>query len=174
MNEFFANSNRIRSHRSDVKGSSFSWWLRNSSQVVIPSSCGMLVYSQETSKVNRRQPGGSWGNLRNLLMKSVLSWICNGIWITLGCRKKNWRSVRCSLSGHHSKLQWVCPGYQAYESLPRNKIWLPMDTEGLGISLFFISAFFDTSSPRAVSPPSYIEMLGPREALRASSIDSSN
>ena len=91
------------------------------------------VYSEETLRVNRRQPGGSPGNLRDLLMKSVVPRICGWYsWIT-PVGKKNWRSVRCSLSGHRLKLRWVCPNYQAYESLAVNKIWLPMDTERLGI-----------------------------------------
>ena len=88
MNEIFVNTNWIRSHRSDVGGSCLSRHFKNSSQAVIPSSCGILVYSEETSRVNRRQPGGSPGNLRNLLMKSVVSRIYDGSWETLGRRKK--------------------------------------------------------------------------------------
>ena len=45
--------------------------------------------SEETSRVTRRLSGGSTGNLRNLLMKSVVSRINEGNWIMMGCKKKS-------------------------------------------------------------------------------------
>ena len=136
----------------------------NSSQAVIPSSCRMFVYSEETSRVSKIQPDGSQGNLCNLLMKSVVSRIYDGSWITLGSRKKSAKGEIFSV-GHRLKLRWVCLGYHAYGSSAINKIWLPVDTEGLGNSLlFYLSAFFDTWSPHTVLRPSYIEMLGLRKA----------
>ena len=70
-------------------------------------------------------------------MKSVVSQICDGSWITLGSRKKLVKREMFFV-GRHLKLQWFCPGYQAYESLTINKMWLPVVTEKLGISLFSI------------------------------------
>ena len=70
-------------------GSCFTRWFRNSSQAVMPSSCGMFVYSQETLRVTKRQMEGNQGNLRNLFIKSMVSQICDGSCMTLGRRKKS-------------------------------------------------------------------------------------
>ena len=87
-----------------VLGSCASRWSKNSSQAAMPSSWRMLVYSEETSRVTRRLPGGNLhvGNLLNLFIKFVVSWICDGSWVTLGRRKKNPQSVKCFLLGHDS------------------------------------------------------------------------
>ena len=89
MNEFFISTNQISWKRSVVGGSCMSWWFKNSSQAAMPSSWGMFVYSEETLRATRRLPGGNLGNLCNLLIKSMVSRICDGNWVTLGRRKKS-------------------------------------------------------------------------------------
>ena len=53
----------------------------------MPSSCGMLVYSAETSRVISRQPKGNQGNPLSLFIKSVLSRTYDGSWSTLNSKK---------------------------------------------------------------------------------------
>ena len=52
-------------------------------------------------------------------------------------RKKELVEPEMVFVGPPFKATMGLPGYQAYGSLAINEIWLPVDTEGLGISLFF-------------------------------------
>ena len=52
----------------------------------MPFSWGMFVYSEETLRVNKRQLGGSLGNL--FIYEVMMSWIYDGSWVTLDRRKK--------------------------------------------------------------------------------------
>ena len=87
VNTFLVRINLISWQRSAVGGYSTSLWLRASSHAVIPSAWGMLVYSEETSKVTRRQPSGNGGNCPSLFRKSVVSRMYDGILVTRGFKK---------------------------------------------------------------------------------------
>ena len=92
----------IRWHRCPVGGTRDSRGFKYSSHALMPSLCGMLVSSEETLRVTRMLSGGSTGNLCILLMKSVVSRICEGSWVTLGCKKK---STKCEMFPVGSPLE---------------------------------------------------------------------
>ena len=83
------NINRIRWQRSAVEGTESSREFRNSPQVFIPSSWGMLVYKEEMSSVTIKVPGGSGSSLLGLFNKSVVSRIYDGSEIMSGCKKQS-------------------------------------------------------------------------------------
>ena len=58
----------------------------SSSTMVSPSSVSILVYRLETSSVHKMQFSGTFLNLRNLLMKSVVSLMCDGSLSAKGLR----------------------------------------------------------------------------------------
>ena len=81
--------NRIRWHKSAVEGTKWSLMFRNSSHAVIPSSCGMLVYNDDTSSVTSKVPGGSTSSLLSLLIKSEVSQMYDGSEDANGCKNQS-------------------------------------------------------------------------------------
>ena len=110
------NINRIRWQSSAVEGTKSARKFRNSSQVFIHSSLGMLVYKEETSNVTIKVSGGGGGSLLSLFKKSVVSQVTryDGNKDASGCKKQSTNAIYFPL-GHHSKTQWVCQDCQAYD-----------------------------------------------------------
>ena len=57
----------IRWHKSSVGSDWSSLVLRGSSYALIPSSWGMLMHSEETSRVTKRLPDGKGGQLAKFI-----------------------------------------------------------------------------------------------------------
>ena len=112
-NKFFINTNRISWQKSAVVGTYISRWFENSSQAVIPFSCGMFVYTVRQH----------WELLKDCqkavevtsLDYSQNSW-CPIYKFGIGARstvkrnwiaERNWWSVRCFVWRHHWRKRWV-------------------------------------------------------------------
>ena len=76
----------------------------------IPSSWGMLEYKEETSAVTRRDPLGSEGTFRSLLMKSLVSLIYEGSDAARGCRKLVAYAEKLSVGESHPEIMGLGGG----------------------------------------------------------------
>ena len=105
-----------------------SWWFLCCSAVecfltcLIPSWCGMLAYSEETSKVASSVPSGRCGKLLQFYQK-----VCGVLDVggNLGYQvRDNRQTGRSSLWVLHVMTQWVFLGCPACEFSAEGRAWL--------------------------------------------------